>query len=76
MGTERVEAEIMEKFPEARVVRMDLDTTRKAGSHEAILKKITKREVDILIGTQMVAKGHDFPGVTLVGVVGADTGLA
>ncbi len=76
LGTEKIEEEIARKFPEARVARMDLDTTRKMGSHEAILKRIVKKEVDILIGTQMVAKGHDFPGVTLVGVVGADTGLA
>jgi primosomal protein N' (replication factor Y) len=76
LGTERIEDEIAKKFPEARVARMDLDTTRRMGSHESILKKIMKKEVDILIGTQMVAKGHDFPGVTLVGVVGADTGLA
>jgi primosomal protein N' (replication factor Y) len=76
LGTERIEAEMAVKFPEAKIARMDLDTTRKAGSHEAILKKFGQKQIDVLIGTQMVAKGHDFPGVTLVGVIGADTGLA
>jgi primosomal protein N' (replication factor Y) len=64
------------KFPGARIARMDLDTTRRQGSHEDILDRFRKQEIDILIGTQMIAKGHDFPGVTLVGIVGADTGLA
>ena len=76
LGTERVEEELKEKFPQARVARMDLDTTRRQGSHEEILNRFRKHEIDLLVGTQMIAKGHDFPGVTLVGVVGADTGLA
>ncbi|HJT24062.1 MAG TPA: primosomal protein N', partial [bacterium] len=76
LGTEKVEEELKAKFPKARVARMDLDTTRKAGSHEDILGRFRKHEIDLLVGTQMIAKGHDFPGVTLVGIVGADTGLA
>ncbi len=76
MGTEKVEEEVKARFPKARVERMDLDTTRKQGSHEGILTRFRERKTDILIGTQMIAKGHDFPGVTLVGVVGADVGLA
>jgi len=76
LGTERLEEEIKTRFPKARVARMDLDTTRKAGSLEAILGKFRRKEIDLLVGTQMIAKGHDFPGVTLVGVVGADVGLA
>lgn len=76
LGTERVEEEVAALFPKARVCRMDLDTTRREGSHEDIIGRFRKREIDILIGTQMIAKGHDFPGVTLVGVVGADVGLA
>jgi len=76
LGTEKVEEELREKFPKARIARMDLDTTRKAGSHEDILNRFRKHEIDLLVGTQMIAKGHDFPGVTLVGIVGADTGLA
>jgi len=76
LGTEKVEEEVRARFPKARVARMDLDTTRKQGSHEEILKKFREHKTDILIGTQMIAKGHDFPGVTLVGVIGADVGLA
>ncbi len=76
MGTEKVEEEVMARFPKARVARMDLDTTRKQGSHESLLTKFRNHQTDILIGTQMIAKGHDFPGVTLVGVIGADVGLA
>jgi primosomal protein N' (replication factor Y) len=76
MGTEKVEEEVQARFPKARVARMDLDTTRRQGSHEDILKKFREHKTDILIGTQMIAKGHDFPGVTLVGVIGADVGLA
>ncbi len=76
LGTEKVEAELKEKFPGARVERMDMDTTRGVGSHEAILNRFRRREIDLLVGTQMIAKGHDFPGVTLVGIIGADTGLA
>ena len=76
LGTEKVEEELKAKFPKARVHRMDLDTTRKAGSHGEILDRFRRHEIDLLVGTQMIAKGHDFPGVTLVGVVGADVGLA
>jgi len=62
-------------FPEARILRMDVDTTRKKGSHEAILESFGQGQADILLGTQMIAKGLDFPNVTLVGVLNADTAL-
>lgn len=75
LGTEKVEEELKTKFPHVRIGRMDLDTTRKKGSHAEILGKFRRGEFDLLVGTQMIAKGHDFPGVTLVGVVGADVGL-
>jgi len=74
-GTERVEEEVKELFPLARVSRMDRDTTRGKGGHARVLKALEDGSVDILIGTQMIAKGHDFPGVTLVGVVSADASL-
>lgn len=74
-GTERVEEFIKKLFPEASVLRMDLDTTTKKGAHEEILTKFKNENVDILIGTQMIAKGHDFPNVTLVGIVAADMSL-
>ena len=74
-GTERVEAEIRKLFPSARIARVDRDTVRRKGSLVEILEKVAGREVDILIGTQMIAKGHDFPEVTLVGVISADVGL-
>ncbi len=74
-GTERVEEEVKGLFPEARVSRMDRDTTRRRGGHSLILKALEQGKTDILIGTQMIAKGHDFPGVTLVGVVSADATL-
>ncbi len=74
-GTERIEKELKQFFPDIRVLRMDLDTTRKRGAHRRILARFAAREADVLVGTQMVAKGHDFPGVTLVGVVSADIGL-
>jgi primosomal protein N' (replication factor Y) len=74
-GTERVEAEIRKRFPSARIARVDRDTVRRKGSLVEILEKVAGREVDILIGTQMIAKGHDFPDVTLVGVISADVGL-
>lgn len=73
VGTQRVESELAELLPDARVLRMDLDTTTKKGSHHRILERFARREADILLGTQMVAKGLDFPHVTLVGVVSADT---
>ena len=75
MGTERVEEEITTLFPGARVKRMDSDSTSKKGAYEKILKSLDRGEIDILVGTQMITKGHDFPGVTLVGVVSADNSL-
>ena len=72
-GTEKVEEEIKKIFKDARVLRMDLDTTSKKGSHKDIIEKFMNKEADILIGTQMIAKGLDFPLVTLVGVINADT---
>ena len=74
-GTERVEAEIQEKFPHARVARVDRDTIRKRGAIAALLSRFADGELDVLVGTQMIAKGHDFPRVTLVGVISADVGL-
>lgn len=73
VGTQRVEEELALLFPEARVLRMDLDTTTRKGAHDRLLKKFGAGEADILLGTQMVAKGLDFPRVTLVGVISADT---
>ncbi|MCQ2106478.1 MAG: primosomal protein N' [Fibrobacter sp.] len=72
---EMLEEEIQQWIPGAKVIRMDRDTTQNIGASEKILESFRNREYNILIGTQMVAKGHDFPGVRLVGVVGADTGL-
>jgi len=72
-GTERLEQEIAELFPGARVARMDRDTTSRKGAHQRLVEKMMKQEIDILIGTQMIAKGHDFPGVSLVGVLGTDS---
>ncbi|WP_017380811.1 primosomal protein N' [Paenisporosarcina sp. TG-14] len=74
-GTQKVEEEIARLFPTARVLRMDVDTTRKKGSHEHILKLFGDGKADILLGTQMIAKGLDFPNITLVGVLSADTTL-
>ncbi len=74
-GTERVEADVRAAFPDARVARVDRDTVRRKGSLVATLERVAKRDIDILIGTQMIAKGHDFPNVTLVGVISADVGL-
>jgi primosomal protein N' (replication factor Y) len=74
-GTQRVEDDIAKAFPEAKIVRMDLDTTSRKGSYQKILSAFASGEADILLGTQMVAKGLDFPRVTLVGVVSADTSL-
>ncbi|MDI6705471.1 MAG: primosomal protein N' [Bacillota bacterium] len=71
-GTEKLEAEVVENFPDARVLRMDVDSTRRKGSHYNILKAFKNKEGDILLGTQMIAKGLDFPGVSLVGVILAD----
>ncbi|NLJ78578.1 MAG: primosomal protein N' [Tissierellia bacterium] len=75
IGTERVEEYTKRIFPEAIVRRMDMDTTSRKGSHESILSKMKDEKIDILIGTQMVAKGLDFKNVTLVGIVAADTSL-
>lgn len=75
LGTERVEAEVTATFPNASVLRMDRDTTTAKGSHEKLLGAFRRREADILVGTQMIAKGLDFPHVTLVGVISADTSL-
>jgi primosomal protein N' (replication factor Y) len=74
-GTERIEAEVARRFPEARVGRLDRDTTARKGAHRRILDAWRAGELDVLIGTQMVAKGHDVPGVTLVGVLLADVAL-
>ncbi len=74
-GTERVEDELKELYPEARVARMDRDTTAGRGGHARVLRGIEDGSIDILVGTQMIAKGHDFPGVTLVGVISADASL-
>lgn len=74
-GTQKVEEELGKLLPHARVIRMDVDTTRRKGAHEALLKKFEDGQADILLGTQMIAKGLDFPRVTLVGVLTADTML-
>jgi len=75
VGTERLEEEVRSLFPGARIARLDRDTAQRRGHTADVLQALHDREVDILIGTQMVAKGHDFPGVRLVGVVAADMGL-
>jgi len=75
VGTEHVERRVGELFPAARIARMDVDTTGTKGAHARLLERVRLREVDILLGTQMIAKGLDFPGVTLVGVINADVGL-
>jgi len=75
LGTQRVEEELQERFPGMRLARLDSDTARKVGAHEEILGRFLEGEIDVLLGTQMVAKGLDFPRVTLVGVINADTGL-
>jgi primosomal protein N' (replication factor Y) (superfamily II helicase) len=74
-GTERIEEGVGILFPEARIVRMDSDTTARRGNTEKILRKLDRREIDILIGTQMITKGHDFPDITLVGVLAADASM-
>lgn len=75
LGTQQVERIVAERFPSARIVRMDVDTTGGKWAHATILDRVGRGEVDILLGTQMVAKGLDFPNVTLVGVIDADTGV-
>ena len=74
-GTQRVEEEIVRLFPGMRVIRMDVDTTNRKGAHEELLRRFGEGKADILLGTQMIAKGLDFPRVTLVGVIAADTML-
>lgn len=74
-GTQKLEVEINKMFPTASTIRMDVDTVTKKNSHEEILNKFKNENIDILIGTQMVVKGHHFPNVTLVGVIAADTNL-
>ena len=74
-GTERVEHELRELLPQARILRMDSDTTSGKGSHNRILSRMIDGTADILIGTQMITKGHDFPGVTLVGVINGEASL-
>ena len=74
-GTERIEEQLRERFPDARIGRVDRDSVRRKGALTRILSQFGARELDILVGTQMIAKGHDFPGVTLVGVISADVGL-
>jgi len=75
IGTQRIEQELAEHFPELRVLRMDQDTTRGKNSYDSILSAFREKKADVLLGTQMVSKGLDFPDVTLVGVIGADIGL-
>jgi primosomal protein N' (replication factor Y) len=75
LGTQQVERLIAERFPAARLARMDVDTTSGKWAHAEILDRVARREVDVLLGTQMIAKGLDFPNVTLVGVVDADVGI-
>lgn len=75
VGTERIEEELKKYFPTARVVRMDMDTTSRKGAHEKIITAFQNHEYDILLGTQMIAKGLDFKEVTLVGIINADTSL-
>jgi primosomal protein N' (replication factor Y) (superfamily II helicase) len=74
-GTQKIEEELIENFPSAKVLRMDIDTVQSKGGHYEILEKFGNKEADILLGTQMIAKGLDFPDVTLVGVINADTGV-
>lgn len=74
-GTQQIEEIVKKQFPEARVLRMDMDTTREKDGHEKILAAFANEEADILVGTQMIVKGHDFPNVTLVGVLAADMSL-
>ncbi len=75
LGTEQVEQEVVKAFPKARVRRMDADSTTRKDAHQQILDVFKRGEIDILVGTQMIAKGLDFPNVTLVGVISADTAL-
>ena len=72
---QKVEAALYKEFPQAKVLRMDMDTTKRKNSHEQILSAFSDGEADILVGTQMIVKGHDFANVTLVGVLAADLSL-
>ena len=74
-GTQQIEDLVKKRFPEAKILRMDMDTTRQKDAHEKILEAFANEEADILVGTQMIVKGHDFPNVTLVGVLAADMSL-
>jgi primosomal protein N' (replication factor Y) len=74
-GTERVEAEMKREYAGARIARMDRDAVRRKGALAALLSRFQRGDIDILVGTQMIAKGHDFPRVTIVGVISADVGL-
>jgi primosomal protein N' (replication factor Y) len=74
-GTERVEQHLRDRFPDARIGRVDRDSVRRKGALTSLLSRFAAAELDLLVGTQMIAKGHDFPGVTLVGVISADVGL-
>ena len=74
-GTQQIEELVKREFPKARVLRMDMDTTKEKDGHEKILETFANEEADILIGTQMIVKGHDFPNVTLVGILAADLSL-
>ena len=76
LGTEKVEEAVRALFPPARIARMDRDTTQRKGAIVGMLKRLRAGEIDILVGTQMVAKGHDFPGITLVGILCADLSLS
>ncbi|MFQ5479967.1 MAG: primosomal protein N' [Thermodesulfobacteriota bacterium] len=75
MGTEKVESEVRRLFPEKEILRMDSDTTRKKGAMKAMMMAMERGEADVLIGTQMVSKGHHYPGITLVGIISGDTSL-
>ena len=74
-GTEKVVEQIQKEFPDARVIRMDADTTKHKGGHEKLIQQFMNQQADILVGTQMIVKGHDFPNVTLVGALAADLSL-
>ena len=74
-GTQQIEKEVNKMFPAARVLRMDADTTKAKGSYEKILSSFAAEEADVLVGTQMIVKGHDFPNVTVVGILAADMSL-
>lgn len=74
-GTQQIEEIVKRQFPQARVLRMDMDTTREKDGHEKILAAFANEEADVLVGTQMIVKGHDFPNVTLVGILAADMSL-